>query len=233
MYGKVRTLFIVLKVIGCPHPTSPARLRLFIGRVVSSVFNASEFHCEIYMDDPRGAVTHQSRCWPSPSSWCGASECSMVSTVVKPLSVQLFFRYEPVCMHVALSASDHVVASDWVAICFQDLVGGKRYLQGVSSYNGVHLCLRTVVLSRLEATLCGHPFQRSLCCNLLQKMLHGHQLSMPTAADPFFRGNHEERALAGRYGNVTNPCRAGKFVPETTIGHGSDLEPLPVLLCIL
>ena len=71
-------------------PNISGQVAAAIGRVVSSVFNASEFHCEIYMDDPRAAVTHQSRCWPSPSSWCGASECSMVSTVVKPLSATLF-----------------------------------------------------------------------------------------------------------------------------------------------
>ena len=31
----------------------------------------------------------QSRCWPSPSWLCGARECSMINTIVKPLSAQM------------------------------------------------------------------------------------------------------------------------------------------------
>ena len=76
----------VLKVLGMGEKSSPnifVQLAAAIGRVVSSTTSVAR--CT-WMTLKQGHALAQSRCWPSPSRLRGARECSMVSTIVNPLS---------------------------------------------------------------------------------------------------------------------------------------------------
>ena len=84
MCGKVRTPFFVFKA-SASVATSAASLRLPTG---------AWFRPSSKSGSPIARSTwtleERSRCWPSPSWWCDARECQMISTIAKPLKLNCF-----------------------------------------------------------------------------------------------------------------------------------------------
>ena len=159
---------------------------------------------------------------------CGARECSMISTIVKPLSAQSLLLCKPARMHVAFSATTGILSALAPLQVKETVFLLSEYRQASEQQELAHKCTGPIV-DCLEPENVDQEWEFPFLCGLgtgvlvalaLASILCSHRVQPATLRVWRVRPNHSEDARTERSHVVQSgsrivasyPCELDRFV---------------------